>query len=1134
MRSLNTYNYREEVGFNAINYMVSISDDDKIIRIEEDGSLIAELAFALSNNILYLNGKDGLEVSQIELPIAMQEIKSQTYDSENKAIDLEILQTDGSSVIFSLDVAELVNVYTAGDGIEISADNIISIKIKDDENNILSVSEEGLDIALDSLASASSLEDLKCKVSTLSGQTEELTNQVITLSNSIIDGFNSISSNLSEGFARLDRQDAKETEERKAADDDLSSRIDGINDVLGTLEDSNSSVAEEIKELQETDKEIMSKLGDLDIVDNTVAEKLVQLENAIADEALVRKTTDDEILSKIGQLEDSETSVAEEIENLKKVDEDLYFKINSLDNTGLVASLSELKSAIEEEAKTRGEKDVELFTLLNKETDDRKLADDELKELIDENYEALSNIKLVEDKENNLRYILYVNDVVKGEINIPNDKMLESVVYDSENKKLIFSWNTDIEQDPTIVDVSDLVDEYVGTNGISISSLGNGTKSISIPLDKSKYIKLNDKGQIEWACGIIKDKSKPWVYYFNDKESNNNGKIIDFTEDVNNLLKSIQGTYAPISYVDEKDDLVKSELIGKPEDTSDVNTLYGIRAAINESGNLDGSRIEKAKQEAIAAAAEDATAKDNALRDELKAYHDTSIQNVNNYITEVESGLNQKYSDLGEAVAKNSTDIKQLSTGLGSSEYTGGTGLFDELHRLFHELIEGMDENYLKGSVQRLIEKVDTLQKTMNILIGDVDTAGSIANSVADAIRQANEYTDSKFAECKEDAASKYQPIGEYVTKEELDSKDYIDGSELDKLNYVTESELNSTVSVFITKSDAATTYQPKGNYLTEVPSEYVTETELLKADYASKEYVDRKDEKLLSKDMADALYQSKNDGYVTMAELNAMDFATELYVDNKTSHLLSASDAALTYQPKGNYLTEIPSEYITESELEANHFVSKTDLEGKNYATKEELTVATADMLTNSVAKNTYQPIGEYVTSSQLEARKYATEEYVNHETEDMATQTWVMVHFASKDNTFVTKEELDARKYITEVDLIAKGYVDEVKLENALHEYVTIENAETTYTPVTEFNELKENVVTVQQIEAGDNIKVEKTENNQVKVSVKLSDKYNVEDKYSQDLPISGNNLDELTEKLSKALKNLYDTTDGELINF
>ena len=67
--------------------------------------------------------------------------------------------------------------------------------------------------------------------------------------------------------------------------------------------------------------------------------------------------------------------------------------------------------------------------------------------------------------------------------------------------------------------------------------------------------------------------------------------------------------------------------------------------------------------------------------------------------------------------------------------------------------------------------------------------------------------------------------------------------------NYVATSttpdwdKLSETVDLngYLTKTDAASTYQPKGNYLTSVPEEYVTETELTAKGYATTNQVNTK-----------------------------------------------------------------------------------------------------------------------------------------------------------------------------------------------------------------------------------------------------------------------------------------------------
>lgn len=68
---------------------------------------------------------------------------------------------------------------------------------------------------------------------------------------------------------------------------------------------------------------------------------------------------------------------------------------------------------------------------------------------------------------------------------------------------------------------------------------------------------------------------------------------------------------------------------------------------------------------------------------------------------------------------------------------------------------------------------------------------------------------------------SNYYNKGEVDTK--LDAKLDVTAYTQDKETFATKTELSD----YLTTTNAAETYQPKGNYLTEIPSEYVTDTEL-------------------------------------------------------------------------------------------------------------------------------------------------------------------------------------------------------------------------------------------------------------------------------------------------------------------
>lgn len=127
---------------------------------------------------------------------------------------------------------------------------------------------------------------------------------------------------------------------------------------------------------------------------------------------------------------------------------------------------------------------------------------------------------------------------------------------------------------------------------------------------------------------------------------------------------------------------------------------------------------------------------------------------------------------------------------------------------------------------------------------------------------------------------AKYQPIGDYVTNPELDSK----------------------------------------GFLTTIPEEYITESELEEKGYISElpSLKTVNGESLIGE--GDIVIQGGNDGY-TKAE----------------------SDAK--FQPKGEYLTSIPEEYVTDSELNSKgylttipgEYITESELEAKGYITEHQ-----------------------------------------------------------------------------------------------------------------------------------------------------------------------------------------------------
>lgn len=89
--------------------------------------------------------------------------------------------------------------------------------------------------------------------------------------------------------------------------------------------------------------------------------------------------------------------------------------------------------------------------------------------------------------------------------------------------------------------------------------------------------------------------------------------------------------------------------------------------------------------------------------------------------------------------------------------------------------------------------------------------------------------------------------------------------------------------------------------------------------------------------------YVRSNGKWVEETTIDTSSFATKEELNDK----ISKEEANQAYQPKGDYLTAVPDEYVTEDELAAKGYVTETDLEAKGYATTESLNSAIGDINT-------------------------------------------------------------------------------------------------------------------------------------------------------------------------------------------
>lgn len=376
------------------------------------------------------------------------------------------------------------------------------------------------------------------------------------------------------------------------------------------------------------------------------------------------------------------------------------------------------------------------------------------------------------------------------------------------------------------------------------------------------------------------------------------------------------------------------------------------------------------------------------------------------------------------------------------------------------------------ATIEQLNGKQDTLISGTNIktingasILGEGNiTIETPQGGISDAPQDGNTYArkdgtwtaitipslDGYITEAEAD--DKFQPKGNYIT--EIPSE------------YVTDTELNS--KGYITEAQADEAYQPKGDYLTEIPSEYVTDTELEEKGYATQTSLDAESTErqkqdtalggmiaaetearesavssLQSKDtelegniqsletskqdalvsgtniktinsqsllgegnieitveggIAEApndgkLYGRKNEAWAEVDIPDTTDFATKEELSQKADasaleDYMTIESANDTFQPKGDYITEIPSEYVTDTELNS-----------KGYITEAE-------------ANETFQPKGDYATKEEIPS------------TTDFATKTELSEGLSTKANSS------DLSNYLTKTEA-SDNYADKSSVE-------------------------------------------------------------------------------------------------------
>ena len=277
-------------------------------------------------------------------------------------------------------------------------------------------------------------------------------------------------------------------------------------------------------------------------------------------------------------------------------------------------------------------------------------------------------------------------------------------------------------------------------------------------------------------------------------------------------------------------------------------------------------------------------------------------------------------------------------------------------------------------------------------------------------------------------------------------------------------------INDYLTKADAASTYQPVGNYLTEHQS---------LADYAKTSEVNSKLEGYYTKEEVDAAIEGVDvtdqlvdyaktadvDKKITdakaevVAKIPSLDgYATETWVENKGYETVSG--AAGKYQPIGNYLTEVPDTYATKAYADkaASDAIDKI-VDGATEAMDTLKEVEEALKTSSSTVEALNEAIGKKADKTYVDEQLQGKVD--NSAITDMATQTWVeskkyLQEHQSLEN-YPTKSEVTS-EIATEIGKVEakipslEGYATEQWVENK--NYLTQHQSLTEYAKKTELN--------------------------------------------------------------------------------
>lgn len=442
---------------------VRLSNDKSIII--SDGGLKANISATFkkgTSTLLISVGNNEYAVDLSDLAVSV--LKKGEYDTETEELVLEFIVGDTTKIV-RIPVGSLIHDIEVDDTDTIDmtlrsvsgGPNHISAELRVDNthsDNILTVSSNGAYVSKAFITDAVNAESNERKAADeeLKSKIDKVTELANANKEAIISEANT---------AR-----AAETANAKSIADNANAIASEVTRATAAEAKNAEAIASEINRATEKEGDLLEKIDDNTIIIN---------ENKTAIAAEVERSTkaDAELKSSVDA---NASAIDRESDRAKTAENELAAKVTK--NTEDIASTKELAinvdKALESEVTRAKAADEANATAIQTETNRATHAEEDLLEKINKNISdiltvstEIGNIEL--RKEGDLSYALYVSGTKHGEFTIPQDQFLKEVTYDTTTKELVFVFITAAGEVTTRISISDLIDTYVAGEGLTLN-----------------------------------------------------------------------------------------------------------------------------------------------------------------------------------------------------------------------------------------------------------------------------------------------------------------------------------------------------------------------------------------------------------------------------------------------------------------------------------------------------------------------------------------------------------------------------------------------------------------------------------------------------------------------------------------